>query len=88
MYSDVILVSTLTDFKRWFMIKLGLKFGVRTEKRTLRWSFKFPGFDDKVNILGLVTGTNKPLEDFFISSPFEWVGLTETEDLFDRERLT
>ena len=33
------------------------------------------GFDDKVNILGLVTGTNKPpvlllLLLFFISSPF------------------
>ena len=47
------------------------------------------GFDDKVNILDLVTGTNKPLGDFFISSPFGWGwgGLIETRDLFDREGL-
>ena len=54
------------------------------------------GFDDKVNIPGLVTGTNKPLEEFFISSPFGWgaggggppgAALIETRDLFDREGL-
>ena len=39
------------------------------------------GFDDKVNILGLVTGTNKPLGG-------GGGGLIETEDLFDREWLT
>ena len=51
------------------------------------------GFDGKVNILGLVTGTNKPPWGFFISSPFEGDmggggGLIETGDLFDREGLS
>ena len=38
------------------------------------------GFDDKVNILGLVTGTNN-------LSPSGVGGLVETGDLLDREGL-
>ena len=65
-------------------------FIIKNRKQDTKVVIQVSGFDDKVNILGLVTGTNKPLGGFFISSPFGWGGgggLIERRDLFDREGL-
>ena len=63
------------------MIKFGVNASLAWEQKRAdtKVVVQVSGFDDKVNILGLVTGTNKPpvlllllllLLLFFISSPF------------------
>ena len=64
------------------MIKLGLNASLAWEQKRAdtKVVIQVSGFDGKVNILGFVTGTNKP--------PFGGGGgLIETGDLFDREGL-
>ena len=82
------------------MIKLGVNASLAWEQKRAdtKVVVQVSGFDDKVNILGLVTGTNKPpvlLLLFFYFKPIWWGGrgegvgggLIETGDLFDREGL-
>ena len=84
------------------MIKLGVNASLawKQKRADTKVVVQVSGFDDKVNILGLVTGTNKPpvlllllLLLFFLFQAHlvrrEGVGggLIETGDLFDREGL-
>ena len=81
MYSEVILASTLTDVTSlaW------------NRKEDTKVVIQVSGFDDKVNVLGLVIETiEPPPRDLFISSFQAHLGgggLIEKGDLFDREGL-
>ena len=87
------------------MIKFGVNASLAWEQKRAdtKVVVQVSGFDDKVNILGLVTGTNKPpvfllllLLLFFLFQAHlvrggggvgVGGGLIETGDLFDREGL-
>ena len=61
------------------MIKLGVNASLAWEqiRADTKVVVQVSGFDDKVNILGLVTGTNKPpvlLLLFFYFKPIWWGG--------------
>ena len=78
------------------IVKFGLNASLAWEQKRAdtKVVIQVSGFDDKVNILGLVTPTNKPPVFFFLLL-FQahlvlgggGLGLIETGDLFDREGL-